>query len=152
MRKLNRCLFVFFMTVVLLACAQQTEQVLCDKLSTQVGVLEGNIIKTKGQSGFLVFGPYAKIDTGIYRLVAKGELSASSSPLGVMDVAAEKGQLILATKPIVAGQNKAGEIASMAFEIAKPITDVEFRIQISAQTTGSFSGYELTKVAKFDDK
>lgn len=152
MRKLNRYLVIFFMTVFLLACAQQTEQFLCDKLATQVGAPEGNIIRAKGQPGFLVFGPYAKINTGIYRLVAKGELAGSSRPLGVMDVAAEKGQLILATKPIVAGQNKAGEIASLAFEVTKPVTDVEFRIQISAQTTGSFSGYELTKVAKLDDK
>jgi len=152
MPKLNRYLVVFCVAIVLLACSQQPQPSLVnnDKLSTLVGVREGGIIKAKGQPGFLVYGPYAKMDAGVYRLVAKGELTGSSKPLGFIDVAAEKGKIILATKLLVAGQNKAGEIASLDFEVTKPLTDVEFRINISAQTTGSFAGYELTKVDKLD--
>lgn len=122
------------------------------KLATLVGVREGGVIKANGQPGFLVYGPYAPLEPGVYRLVAKGNLTGSSKALGVIDVIADKGKRILAVKPIVAGQSVAGDIVSLDFEVTQPVTDAEFRINVSAQTMGSFTAYELTKVAKPENK
>jgi len=154
MLKLNRYLASFCVVIALSACSPQTEQFLGgnDKLATLVGVREGGVIKANGQPGFLVAGPYVPLDSGVYRLVAKGNLSGSSKALGVIDVAADLGKRILAVKPIVAGESAAGDIVSMAFEITQPVSDAEFRIVVSPQTTGSFTGYELTKVAKLKNK
>ncbi|MEK6245052.1 MAG: hypothetical protein AABM33_11200 [Pseudomonadota bacterium] len=154
MRKLNRYLAGFYVVIALSACSPQTEQYLGsnNKLSTLVGVREGGVIKANGRPGFLVYGPYVPLEPGAYRLVAKGNLSGSSTALGVIDVAADKGRRILAVKPIVAGQSAAGDIVSLEFEITQPVTDAEFRINVSAQTTGSFTAYELTKGAKLKNK
>ena len=154
MRKLNRYVVVFCVAIALSACTPQTEKFLGnnDKLATQVGVREGGIIKANSQPGFLVYGPYVPLEPGVYRLVAKGNLSGPCMALGFIDVVADKGQRILAVKPIVAGQSAAGDIVSLAFEVTQPVTDIEFRINISAQTTGSFAVYELTKVAKIVNK
>lgn len=120
------------------------------KLSTQVGVREGGVIKANGQPGFLVFGPYIPLESGVYRLVAKGSLSGPSKALGVIDVVADLGKRILVVKPIVAGQSASGEIVSLDFEIMQPITDAEFRINIPAQTVGSFIAYDLNKIGEIE--
>ncbi len=118
------------------------------KLITQAGVRDGDIIKANGQPGYLVFGPYIPLEPGSYRLVAKGNLSGSSKELGTIDVATNSGQLILITKPIIAAQRVSGNIISLDFEVTQPVTAVEFRINIQAQTIGSFMAYELTKIEK----
>ena len=158
MRNLNRYLVVCFgvaIALALSACSPPTEQFLGsnDKLHTQqAGVRDGGVIKASGQPGFLVYGPYVPLEPGVYRLVAKGSLSGPSKALGVIDVTAEAGNRILASKPIVSGQSAVGDIVSLAFEVTQPITDAEFRINVTAQSTGSFTAYELTKVAKLEHK
>lgn len=117
-------------------------------LVTQVGVREGGVIKANGQPGFLVYGPYSPLQPGVYRLVVKGNLSGSSKVLGDIDVAADFGKRILVAKPIIAGQSTSGNIVSLDFEVAQPITNIEFRIKIQAQTVGYFIAYELTKIGR----
>ena len=118
------------------------------KLFTQVGVREDGVIKAKGHPGYLVFGPYIPLEIGTYRLVAKGNLTGSSKELGTIDVATDAGQHILMTKPIIAEEphSASGNIISLDFEVAQPATAVEFRINIQAQTMGSFAAYTLTKI------
>lgn len=158
MHYLNRYLVVCFGAVIaftLSACSPQTWQFLGsnDNLRTQqAGVREGGVIKASGQPGFLVYGPYLPLEPGIYRLIAKGSLSGQSKAMGVIDVTAEAGNRILASKPIVAGQSDVGDIVSLAFEVTQPIVGVEFRINVGPQCTGSFTAYELTKVAKLEHK
>lgn len=134
--------------LVLAGCAPQVEQFAGDspKLASLVGVREGNLIKANGQPGFLVYGPYIALKPGVYRLVAKGNLATAYKSLGVIDIVSDKGVTVLAVKPIVTGQAATGNIVSLAFEVTQPVTDAEFRLSITAQTTGSFSSYELTKL------
>ncbi len=142
------------MALFLAGCTPQIEQFSGGdpKLGTQVGLRENGTIKANGQPGFLVYGPYVTLEPGVYRLLAKGSLVSPNKSLGTIDIAADTGKLILATKPIVADQGAAGSIVSLAFEVGNHITDAEFRINIAAQTTGSFIAYELTKVAKLENK
>jgi hypothetical protein len=75
------------------------------KLATLAGVREDGVVEANGQPGFLVFGPYGPLEPWVYRLVPKGNLSGSGKALGVIDVAVDKGQRILAVKPIVARES-----------------------------------------------
>jgi hypothetical protein len=150
MRKLHVYLAGVCTILALAGCSPQTQQFTGGdpKLLTQAGVKEGGGIKANGQPGFLVYGPYIALEPGVYRLLTKGNLAGPNQSLGTIDVAANTGKLILAAKPIVADQGATGSIVSLDFEIAKPIADAEFRINVAAQTTGSFTAYELTKIAK----
>jgi hypothetical protein len=152
MRKFNVYLAGICTVLALVGCAPKTEQFSGEKLATQVGVKEGGVIKANGQPGFLVFGPYAPLEPGVYRLVAKGNLKGPNESLGWVDVAVNKGGLVLANKPIVMSQEAAGNIVSLDFEVSQPVADAEFRINVAAQTTGIFSSYELTKVAELPGK
>ena len=99
-----------------------------------------------------MYGPYVALEPGVYRLLAKGNLAGPNQSLGTIDITADKGKSILATKPIVADQGATESIASLDFEVVKPVADAEFRINVAAQTTGSFTGYELTKIEKLGEK
>lgn len=154
MRKLPVYLASLGMVLIFAGCSPQTQQFAGgdSKLSTQAGVKEGEVIRANGQPGFLVFGPYVALEPGVYRLLAKGNLAGPNQSLGSIDIAADKGKLILAVKPIAADQGATGNIVSLAFEVTKPVTDAEFRINVAAQTTGAFTGYELTKIEKLAGK
>ena len=123
-----------------------------DELSTLAGVREGAVIKANGKAGFLVYGPYISLEPGEYRLVGKGELYGQAKVLGTIEVAADLGKRILAVKSIVAGQNATGDIVSLDFKIEKPVNNVEFRINILAQTSGYFKAYELTQVGSHSSR
>lgn len=152
MRKFNVYLAGICTVLALVGCAPKTEQFTGEKLATQVGIKEGGAIKANGQPGFLVYGPYVPLESGVYRLVAKGNLAGPNQSLGTIDVAADTGKLILAAKPLVADQGATGSIVSLVFEVTKSVADAEFRINVAAQTTGSFTGYELTKIEKLEGK
>lgn len=149
MHKTIKYLASVCLAVFLLACAKQTEQfsVGTDKLSTIVGTQDGGTIKTSGKPGYLVYGPYIPLKTGVYRLVAKGSLTGNDKPLGTIDVASGKGASVIASKPIIAGESAAGDIVTLDFVVKEsPVTDAEFRILVAPQTSGSFTSYVITKI------
>ena len=148
MRTLSWYVSVICSVFMLSGCAPEVQRFAGDspKLGSQVGVREAGAIKAKAQPGFLVFGPYVTLEPGIYKLVAKGNLAGPNKGLGTIDVVSGKAENIIAIKPIVAGQAGAGNIVSLAFEVAQTVTDAEFRINVPAQTTGEFAAYELSKI------
>lgn len=124
------------------------------KLSTQIGVASAQTIQLSGgKIGYFVFGPYINLEPGTYRVVAKGLLDAKASPAAVMDVVSERGNHIWATRPIyistvASGGGNEGVITSVIFDVDKPVTDAEFRIQVlDPSATGVFSNFELTKIS-----
>lgn len=120
------------------------------KVGTLVGKKDGAQITSTAQPGFLVYGPYATLPPGSYRLVARGSLSGTAGatlPLGVLDVIAFKGERTYVSRPLY-GEEQAGEgnIAAVTFDLPKAVTDAEFRIQVTAQANVVFRGYDLSKV------
>lgn len=119
------------------------------KLATQAGIREAGEIRTSGKPGFLVYGPYVALKPGNYRLMVKGSLSGSKGQLALIDVIANKGERTFVATPINSDSPmKDGVITSVVFELPQAVTDAEFRIQVSEQTTGVFKGYELSMVSK----
>lgn len=152
------CSLLYFAVVLagsLSACTEPiTEYAASDlRFATLVGKRHGPQINSAGQAGFLVFGPYVELPAGSYRLLARGVLTGAAGaplPLGVLDVAGYKGTRIYVSRPLY-GDEQAGEgnIAAVFFDLPKAVTDVEFRIQITAAASAVFRGYDLSKVSSF---
>lgn len=154
LRRMQLMLFVFSVVFggLLSGCSEPVTEYLASdaKLGTLVGKKEGTQINSTGQAGFLVFGPYVELPAGSYRLVARGTLTGAkgaTQPLGVLDVIAFKGERTYVTRPLY-GDEQAGEgnIAAVTFDLPKAVPDAEFRIQVTAQASVLFRGYDLSKV------
>ena len=106
-------------------------------LMTQSGILRDGFYQTQGDAGFLVYGPYAALAPGRYRLSVFGNLAAS--PGGVrLEVAADKGQDILHQGSLSAGLWNLDEVD---VTVHRPARDVEIRIWAPASTQMAFRGY-----------
>lgn len=112
-------------------------------LITQSGQLRDGCYLSSGNEGFLVYGPYASLQPGAYRLRIVGSLE---EPAGEGDarfeIAAARGQQMLAQGPLQAGR---WSLADVVFEVDKPIRDLEIRIWTSAFTRMAFRGYYLAR-------
>ena len=121
------------------------------KIATQTGTRDqaGNLLSS-GKPGYFVYGPYMKLEAGKYRLVAKGSLVASdaAAPIGTIDAVAKIGKLVMGKKEITAQEQENGKIVTFEFSLASDVADAEFRIFVNDKVTGSFAGYELTKIGK----
>jgi hypothetical protein len=151
--------YIFFVCLVvgLAACDNLSTQALSssysasnNKIATAVGVKDEpkGMISASGKAGFLVYGPYETIEPGVYRLVAKGKLVGPAAQLGTFDVTSDKGQRILASRPIYAAVDpQSSVIATLLFEVETQIPDAEFRIQVQEQVTGTFTAFEIIRIA-----
>lgn len=119
-------------------------------LSSLVGKREPELIRSTGQPGFLVYGPYTSLPAGSYRLVARGSLKGSATgamPIATMDVIAQKGERVLVSRPLYGDENPGEDmIAALTFDLPRAVSDAEFRIQVTEKATVAFRAYQLTKV------
>ncbi|OJY92714.1 MAG: hypothetical protein BGP25_07410 [Lysobacterales bacterium 63-13] len=121
------------------------------ELRTQVGILtsDSRAIESTGAAGFLVYGPYAKLDAGFYEVQWLG-LAMGNPSTGRADVASDGGQMILGVADFSISPGPAGEpnniIAHTRFRIVQAANDVEFRIQIDGRTKISISQVVLRKL------
>jgi hypothetical protein len=123
------------------------------RLGTQVGKKDGANIVTTGVAGFLVYGPYIKLMPGRFRLDVEGSLKGSEKPIATIDVIGFKGDKIFAIRPIYGDESRTGEslgksvLGSILIEIPTETSDIEFRIQVPASTSGYVSNYKLIKLS-----
>lgn len=118
-----------------------------ENLRTEIGIMSRDgSIHTTGRTGYLVYGPYATLEPGRYRLKVNGEFNGADGMLGTVDVAVQQGEHIISTKPIISRTDDANVLAEIDFELDQMATNLEFRIHVHAQTTGSFRGYEVSSL------
>lgn len=112
------------------------------RLGTQVGKRTGRNIACTGQEGYLVFGPYIPLTAGKYRVVIHGAIGNNRAAGARMDVAVDKGNLIL-------GESTFGERDQNGLLIDMPIIlncsciDLEVRVWVSGNTDLSVSMIEI---------
>lgn len=95
---------------------------------TQCGyrdLLKGTL-RSQGQAGYLSYGPYLKLDTGIYEIAWEGTTDGDVSA-AVAEVACNKGQLLLCEVRIGASLDV---LARTRFFIKQLVEDIEFRIRV----------------------
>ena len=133
-----------------------------DDFFTLVGSREGAALKPTGQAGILAYGPYIPLLAGQYRLIAQGTLTSALPANALIDVSAQYGKQLIAAKNIAltnaanhseshrsaSGNPPLEEIARIDFEIKHTTQDLEFRLQVPANTQGQFLGFVLQRLSK----
>lgn len=116
-----------------------------EETPTHVGGLQEAALVTTGREGFLVFGPYAAMSAGEYRLVLRG--TASHAESAWVDVVSGSGsvqhaRLRLSTSP----GGEEGILASGRVSLAEPVDDLEVRVSVGETDSVRLEGYELVPV------
>lgn len=102
-------------------------------LKTAVGNIQGKNLVSTGVSGNLVHGPYLALAAGKYRVVIRGVLGETGAAAARMDVAIDKGNLILAES--VLGEPVAdGCLVSLPIALDAPCSDLEVRVWVDDDT------------------
>ncbi len=102
------------------------------RLSTAVGTRDGRKMRTTGQSGYLICGPYSSTPAGTYHLVIHGSISRLSGN-EVLDISCNKGQKIIACQAL---RSKATEswVNELRFSLEHSTSDFEIRIFVADNT------------------
>lgn len=98
-------------------------------------------VRTTGQPGFLVCGPYRPLKAGIYTIAVLGEVDEGGS-LAFVDVVCDKGIRQLAKSDITA-QAGPGLISIFSLHIPEDVDDLEIRLVVAANTRLAFRGVRI---------
>jgi glycosyltransferase involved in cell wall biosynthesis len=114
-----------------------------NRLGTQVGKRIGPDMVSEGQAGYLLFGPYIPLASGQYRVVIRGTLSENGLAGARMDVAIDKGSLILGTS-VLNEPDENGNFIALLISLDAPCTDLEVRVWVNQDTDLKISMIEIT--------
>lgn len=109
-------------------------------VATHVGIKRDGAIVSDGRAGFLMYGPYRRVPAGDYVL----EVSGTSSTPFALDVATDQGARVLGRVEMAAGQDAAAKrLARLEFDLERPVSDLEIRINVGAGSDARVEGYRL---------
>lgn len=110
-------------------------------LMTQNGRLQDGCLQTQGNEGYLVYGPYASVPSGLYTMKILGSLEPRQAlACARYEVTMEKGSVILSEGTL---SEDAWCLAEAQIPIEKAVRDMEVRIWTNATTRMAFRGYYL---------
>lgn len=115
-----------------------------NRLGSQTGRKNGRDIVCTGTAGYLLFGPYLKLDAGRYQLIIRGESDVISLAGARIDIAVDKGDTIIG-EGFLTASNQSGCLWDMLFNLDKKCTDLEVRIWVSENTNLSISMIEISR-------
>lgn len=101
------------------------------RLSTQVGERYGRSMRTTGQAGFLIFGPYATFSEGTYRLQVKGTSQGSNGECW-LDAACDAGEQRLVYLDLPEADANGEWIVTTDIVLDHPVKDLELRVWVPA--------------------
>jgi len=109
---------------------------------SQAGVVNRGKLVTSGQAGFLHFGPYKNLNSGLYHLTVRGTLSKADAAW--VDVVSQRGNLNHG-KFLIENFPSAGEglLISAPVHLQEDVRDIEIRIYVGADDQLAISGYEM---------
>lgn len=99
------------------------------RLHTQVGELRRGEMLTRGEAGLLLYGPYAPVPAGLYRIRIHGRWRNSSGK-GWVDVSSDRGVVIHKHQNLVPGQSDGLVVASMDVALQHDVKDLEIRVGV----------------------
>ena len=100
------------------------------KLHTLVGERSRGDIVTTGREGVLVYGPYASLAAGTYRILVHGEMPDGQAGAMVVEVVAMQSSFQAAAWQVTGA--KRGLLVSGAFHLANDVDDLEVRLLVSS--------------------
>lgn len=112
------------------------------RLSSEVGVRDGEVIVTTGRAGFLLFGPYAYLDPGTYDIRIYGDSENWTAGV-LMDAVCHSGK-----KPLVIldrVENSDDLLACGQFDLHEVVGDLEVRIWVDPAARLRISKLVITR-------
>ncbi len=114
------------------------------RLYTQVGKPFARSMRTTGQAGFLIYGPYAALKSGLYRITVCGTAACMTGD-ECLHVCCNGGKRQLLHTPLRAG-NAGPWQYQVTLELKQDIPDIEIRIWVSWKTEMAVDRIELLPV------
>ncbi|WP_157971504.1 glycosyltransferase, partial [Dyella sp. C9] len=115
------------------------------RMQTQCGVYKRGQVHASGNPGMLIYGPYAKVPDGTYRLRAYGAMDRPD-PESWLDVASEGGTRTLFRGELVCTPDGEGKVLlDGIMTLPRPVKDLEIRVWSSGQSQLELIGFELVR-------
>ena len=121
------------------------------RLHHQVGSFDRQVLVTDGRSGFLVYGPYAALAAGAYRLRVHGDWLGSDPSDAHLDVVTGQGQQTILHAALTAQESCAGCLLDAPFVLASDAADLEVRLWVDGAAQLRVTGIEWTLQAMPDE-
>ena len=103
------------------------------RLQTKCGVKAGGVIRSTGNQGVLLYGPYVAIGPGSYRVRVFGTCApAPPGAVAVLDVTSNRGSRELGRRPLPMETFVDGLLARIDFAVDEPVADLEVHMFVSA--------------------
>jgi len=115
------------------------------KMLTTVGrVVEGQGIESTGKSGQLMYGPYAAMAAGSYKVTVYGQFEGvqPAAPL-ILDVGYAQGASVAKSVDVRPSDTSNGVLASFEFNLPQPVNDLEVRAKVADGTHVTIKGYQV---------
>jgi len=112
------------------------------RMQTQCGVYKRGKLYSNGTAGMLIYGPYAKLTDGTYRLRAYGMIDRYD-PETWLDVVSEGGQRVLFKGGLTPVDGEV--LLESSLSLARPVKDLEIRVWASGQSQLRLDGFELVR-------
>ena len=112
------------------------------RLGTQVGQRTGRDIVSTQHTGYLLFGPYIALVAGQYRVTIYGAVGEKGATGVHMDVAVDKGNVILAAS-VLDEPDQNGVLIDLAIMLDSSCTDLEVRVWVSSNSDLRISMIEI---------
>ncbi|GHA85602.1 hypothetical protein GCM10007067_24560 [Lysobacter bugurensis] len=118
--------------------------VVADKAAFQpeAATVEGDALTSTGKPGFVLFGPYATLAPGRYRLALNGHLDAPGVAGITVDVSS-RGKAF--AEAVVKDAEASGPLASLDFELARETPALEVRVRASEGARVRVESYTVTR-------
>lgn len=115
------------------------------RMQTQSGVYKRGQLHASGSPGMLIYGPYAKVLDGTYRLRAYGAMDRSD-PESWLDVVSDCGSRTLFKGELMCVPGDENEVLlEGTMTLSRPVKDLEIRVWSSGQSQLRLVGFELVR-------
>jgi hypothetical protein len=112
------------------------------KIFSQTGVVSHGKLVTSGEAGFLHFGPYKNMNSGLYNLTVRGSVENASAAW--VDVVSQRGNVNHGKFLIEKSQNATDRILiSAPISLQEDAHDIEVRIYVGTGDQLAISSYEM---------
>ena len=117
------------------------------RLQSQVGNRVGTAMVSTGIAGYMLYGPYLDLASGLYVVTLKGALGFGGASGAHVDVCSEGGQIVLAEQTLgVLADLPTDTLATLRFKLDKDCKGLEVRMHVTETSDLSLASLELYKI------
>jgi glycosyltransferase involved in cell wall biosynthesis len=121
------------------------------RLLTQAGLRSGRVVRSTGQSGYLLFGPYIPLAAGEYRVVIYGFSGKENRAEAKFDVSVNQASVILGASNL-GEADKDGVLATQKITLDAACKDLEVRVWVQDHSDLTISLLEIYPLPVPDKK